>query len=120
MILLWDVLHAIIKRFYLEKGVPHVLACPVISALWRLRCEDSEFKANLGYTRELMYYTTSTSGFIVNNSEHLGVRKLLNNVCMVTSDSDLFLATYPVVKQCLKQLYVFVFLYENTFLSFHQ
>lgn len=50
MILLWDVLHAIIKHFYLEKGVPHVVACPEISALWRSRREDSEFKVSLGYT----------------------------------------------------------------------
>lgn len=49
MILLWDVLHAIIKH-YLEKSVPHVVACSVISALWRPRREDSEFKASLGYT----------------------------------------------------------------------
>lgn len=48
MILLWDVLHAIIKPFYLEKSVPHVVACSVISALWRLRREDGEFKASLG------------------------------------------------------------------------
>ena len=60
--------------------------------------------------RELMYYTTRTSRFIVNNTEHLGVHKLLDDVCMVTaSDSDLFLSTYPVVKQCLRQLYVFIF-----------
>lgn len=63
--------------------------------------------------QEFVYYTTSSSGFIVNNTEHLGEHKLLGDVCMVTaSDSDLVLTTYPVVKQCLKQLYVFIFIFS--------
>lgn len=111
---LWAHSSSIIKHFYFNKSLPHVVACSKIPGLGRPRNESQ-----LGSKVRAMTCTASTSGFIsclLVVVEHLGMHWETRGVCMATSDSDLFslhvLLLSNVWNNCMSLLVYFS--YENT------